>query len=189
MLVWKKIVLWGLSIGAGLAVTAALILSVLLWYSSRATTPQPWDKFAIKATFDHLDIIADCPAFYYTLENLTDRDYALTEKEGLRLMELDEKGNLVLSDWRDAKTGEASNISDLVFYDLPLFLPAKQKLHKYVIRVKFVFPQTENRKPIESVESYRKRIGAWFENQHGFTGRWVLFDEKNRIQIEFPKGW
>jgi hypothetical protein len=188
MLAWKKILLWGLSIGAGLAIAGSLVMGGLLWYSSRATTPTAWNKSAIKATFDHIDIVADCPAFYYTLENLTDRDYSLADKEGLRLMELDEKGNLVLSDWRDATTGAASGVSDAVAYDLPIFLPARQKLHKYVIRVSFKLPDPEKRKPSESVESYRRRIGAWFDSL-GFTGRWVLFDEKNRYQIEFPKGW
>jgi hypothetical protein len=113
----------------------------------------------------------------------------LTGTADLRLLESDEKGNLVSSDWRDSKTGELSNISEIVVFDLPLFLPAKQKLYNYAIRTKVVFPERENRKPDESLESYRKRIGIWLDNNFGFSGRWVLFDESSRIQIEFPKGW
>src|SRR5262249_12199841 len=139
MSAWKKIFLWGLSIGAGFALTAALIIGSFLWYSSRPPATAPWAKNAIKSTFHHLDIIANAPSFYYTLENLTDRDYSLTEKQGVRLMELDEKGNLMNSDWRDAKTGEQGNISEVIIFDLPLFLPARQKLRNYVIRTRLIF--------------------------------------------------
>jgi hypothetical protein len=188
MPVWKKILLWGFSVGGGLAVAGALILGGFVWYSSRPSKPQPWNKAAIKVTFERLGVISNTFAFYYTLENLTDHDYSLAETQGLKLMEMDEKGDLVIFGFRDSANGEISNIADTVTYDLPVFLPANQRLHNYAIRIKIVFSDEQKRKPSESDESFSKRLAAGID-QLGFSGRWVLFDEKNRIQIDFPRGW
>ena len=81
-----------------------------------------------------------------------------------------------------------TNVKDLL-RDPEVFLPAKQRL-KFVIRFPYSY---EKRMPAnatsEQQKIYRNELADYLRTHASNLNGFVLFDETNRYQIDFPKGW
>ncbi|MGA2183826.1 MAG: hypothetical protein ABSH47_12415 [Bryobacteraceae bacterium] len=177
---WKRVVLGGLSVGAGFAITFVLVWGGYLWYAARPRPPKPWNASAIRASFDRLDTEGEknTVVFWYTLENRTDFDLRLAATGNLHMMgKLQQQGSLTPFDDRFGS------------FDLPIFVPAKQKV-RYGIHLDIGYTEHSNGDAtLDEKRAYRKRLAAWLnaklENLNGFA----MFDDEDRYQIDFPKGW
>jgi hypothetical protein len=177
---WKRVVLAGVSMGAGAAIALFLVGGGYVWYAARPKPPKPWNTSAIRAVFDRVDTEGEknAVAFRYTLENTTEFDFRLTRRDNLHLM---------------AKLGEpASLMDDVAFFevfDLPIYVPARQKV---VYSIHFAYPYKEERLKADATlderRAFRKRLANWFTKEVNLNG-FVLFDDEHRYQIDFPKGW
>lgn len=200
---WKRLALTSASFGAGFAVAMSLIVGSFVWYKSRP--PKPWNSTAIKAQLVDVEMDARDPdnavrnlVFTYVLENTTSFDYRLPEKPSVILMaKLRAEGSLLFD--KDAKLDNH-----------PLFIPAKWRV-QYAIRVhcrckpievqgsgvlyvSYDWDDADVKAHIrelvrEGTLPRKDQIAALvsrnFPNLDGF----VLFDQINRYEIEFPRGW
>ncbi len=177
---WKRVVLTGLSVGAGFAMTVLLVWGGYHWYVARPKPPKPWSTSAIKASFDYAGTEGEknTVVFWYTLENRTDFDFSLTDKDRLHLMDkLQREGSLSM-------TGEG-----LEKFDLPVFIPAKQKL-SYTIHFAYPYPERlKENATFDERRAFRKRLAAWINDELGNLNGFAVFDDEHRYQIDFPKGW
>lgn len=169
-----------MSFGAGVVITAALILGTFFWYESR---PKPWNSTAIAAIYNSIDTEGEKNTFvfYYTLENNTDFDYKISFLSDVVLLAKLKRG--------DSLSGK---INDKFFQpDYRILLPARQRI-RFAIHLGYPYvydiPRKEDATD-EEKEKYRNELKAYaskkFSNLNGF----VIFDEKHRYQINFPKGW
>jgi hypothetical protein len=181
---WRRLAIIGASTGAGFAVMLALIFGVAFWYSSRPRPPKPWNTTAIKATFQDVTAAGNDNhlEFEYVLENTTDSDFRIGESSAYAIM------------------GRLRNPSSLqgpvegLFHLGPIFIPARQRV-EYSVSVpqmrydtlaekyRGTSRQMPEQKP--NPEALAAYVNKEFPNLDGF----VLFDEVNRYQINFPKGW
>lgn len=113
---WKTSFAVGLGFGAGIAVTAALIVGSIAWYSSR---PKPWDSGKIVATFStpiytiDEDYHITGTELEYTVENRTPKDFTLLPEQSLFL----QSGGTL-----------ESNTTGRYKIAGPCFIPAKNKV-------------------------------------------------------------
>jgi hypothetical protein len=181
---WKRLAIVSASAGAGLAVTMALIVGGLLWYSSRPHPPKPWNTSALKATYDYIDTEGDkrTIVFYYTLENKTDADYKVESGVNATIaLHLQRQDSLSVE--RD---------ESYVKIDYPLFVPAKQRSRFAIHLLAYPYQGKEVLKADASLEerrSFRKALAGYVSKDMGNLDGFVLLDEANRYQINFPKGW
>ena len=177
----KRLIIISVSLGIGFAVTLALIIAGFMWYQSRPKLPKPWNPNAIIATYDYIDVEGQDNnfVFYYTLENKTDIDYKISETSDVVIMGKLEKQKSLTGDSKD----------EYLKPDHPILIPAKQRI-RFGIHLKYPFEKKmkkgstkeERKKYPEELEKY---ISEELSNLDGF----VLFDEINRYQIDFPCGW
>lgn len=171
----KKYIVIGLSCGAAFAFVVLAAVGTLLWYQSRPKPPGPWNTSAVRATFysAHLEGTGKDrnPLFFYKLDNTTDYDYEIGNKEQVQYF------------FRDS-----DSLSDLLpgglALDLPLFIPAKRSV-TVGLHLKFFesgAPLTDGRDETNSFIRDKKRL--WNE-YNGF----VVLDKSRRYQIDLPKGW
>jgi hypothetical protein len=173
----KRLILLGLSIGAGFALAAAVVVGGYLWYESH---PKPWNPNAIKATFDSLDTEGDdnMIVFNYTLQNTTGLDYRAAS------------GSQVSIAARLRRQESLNFPAHGIRIDYPIFVPSHQRAHLSV-HVGYRYSQKGPPWPAPSDElkEYRARllefVGKTMANLNGF----VLFDDARRYQIELPRGW
>jgi hypothetical protein len=177
---WKRVVLAWLSAGAGLSIGFSLVWGGYLWYSARPKLPKPWNTSAIKASFDRVDTEGEknTLVFWYTLANETEFDFRMTSEHSVHLMsKLQRQGSL------------APSSEGLEKFDLPVFIPARQKL-QYGIHV--VYPYAERSKENSTADEkrdYRKRLTSWINQELPNLNGFAIFDDDHRYQIDFPKGW
>jgi len=178
---WKRLLVFGVGAGAGFALALVAVVGMVLWYESRPTPPKPWNTKAIVASFDRLDTEGQKSTIvlYYVLENTTNVDYRVDAKDNLRLMA------------RLARQRSLS-ASDNVFerFDSPIFIPAKQRL-RYAVHIDYAYPSGGTRRgaSAEELQEYRKGLSEWVNREMSNLDGFVLFDEGNRYQTNFPKGW
>jgi hypothetical protein len=183
MPLWKRLVIISASAGAGFAVLLAVIVGGVIWYSSRP--PKPWNSAAIKATYDSIDTEGDKRTFVfdYTLENETDADYKVNSDALVTVA-----GRLQTQKSLSMLGGHEG----VVKIDYPIFVPARQRVrfaihllaypYKGELKLNSDASREERRNYYKALEGYVRKELA---NLDGF----VLFDEVNRYQINFPKGW
>ena len=200
MSTWKHLLLKALGVGVGIGIGLGLVIAIGIWYSSRPSVPRPWDTKSITATYQSAQFASQPePAAYfrYVLQNNTDQDYSVslmdsqgqassTIKLAARERQLhsdnsaDATGATPISDANvtlvfggvEASLPNVKDIFDLVSGGKPLFIPAKQKVQ---VRLRWALNKVDM-KHATSVQLVN-------EGLYGF----VLFDEANRYQIEFPK--
>jgi hypothetical protein len=167
---------------------AAAIIGVSLWYQNRPHPPKPWNSKAITATYDYPDTESgpadnvgfrpDQLVFYYTLENTTDFDYRIPQRDQFQLT-----GKLARE---NSLTGDDQN---LTLGGEPLFLPAKQRVR---VGIHLGFGVKSSFGPSDTSDDRKKRRKAIAEymndNANNLDG-FVLFDLENRFRIDFPSGW
>jgi hypothetical protein len=167
---WKKIVLKAAAFGAGFAVVAAIFLGVTLWWSGRPPKPKPWDSKSITATFITAKSYGGADSYFefeYGLKNNTDGDYRLPEK--LTVMSKNGSDTLqeVAAPWTPVN----------------VFVPSHQTIdYKLTISYKSLFgdrtPDPDRAKEIDF-------LNQQMQNSKGY----VIFDEVNRYEIDFPSGF
>ena len=177
---FKRPSIVGASFGIGFVV-AAIIIGAFVWYKAQ---PKPWNNAAIAATFDDINLEGkdNTFVFYYTLQNNTDSDFTLYAGSDLIvMMKLARQKSLA----RD-KIGD----SDLPNIDSPIFLPPRQRLRIGIhMAIPYDGEALKEGKSSEERKKYQEKLKAYvaqeLSNLEGFT----IFDKRNRLQIEFPKGW
>jgi hypothetical protein len=115
---------------------------------------------------------------YYTLENKTDSDYRMPQREQIELnAKLKRENSLSASD------------QFLSLDERPIFLPSNQRVRT---SIHLRYPVNKDFGPEDTKENRIKRrkaiadyINEEFNNLEGF----VVFDLQNRYQINFPNGW
>jgi hypothetical protein len=174
----KKIIISSIVGGVSIAVTIAIIFVIISWYENR---PKPWNKDAISATYDYIETEGEKNYFvcYYTLQNNTDYDYKFSDLTDI----------LIMSKLKKQKSLSGNKESDTLKPDYPIIIPAKQRI-RFAIHLQYPYDKTlKEDASKEERKAYRKDIEAFFNNKLQNLDGFVLFDERARYQIEFPKGW
>jgi len=175
----KKWLCIGAGFGAGAVLMVALLLGGITWYSSR---PKPWNKTAIKATYDAVNLEDDDRhlEFYYVLENATESDYTLQESSTAPIT-----GRLKKEKSLTPPMGMEIQIT------YPVFIPAKQRARYRISLPSYKYPGgwLKDNPTEEERDGYEKEISAYVGQKLGNLDGFVLFDETNRYEIDFPKGW
>jgi len=73
----------------------------------------------------------------------------------------------------------------------PIFIPAKQRGRYSISLPSYRYPggKLKDDASKEERQAYGKAISAYVNEKFGNLNGFVLFDEANRYQINFPKGW
>jgi hypothetical protein len=107
---------------------------------------------------------------YYNLENDTDTDYRLSDGTGLVIMS------------RLKSDGSLSS-EEQVRLSYPTFLPARQRAR---IALEILHPFDW---PSDNDPARQEKLKVFVNQRLAGVDEFVLFDEANRCQIEFPRGW
>jgi hypothetical protein len=168
---WTRFVLFRTAPGLGFAVTLGLILGGTLLYQARPQTPKAWNTSALTATFDGVGVEgADHRlAFYYVVENNTGLDYQLPDHFDVSVMS-------------KLKGGSLSFDNGAFKADDEMFLPAKMGV-RFAIHTKWRCPD-----PVADPSANGALTGYVAKIAPDLDG-FVLFDQRNRYQIDLPKGW
>lgn len=177
----KRVIVSGIAGGVGFAAALAIIFGTIYWYQGKPKPPKPWNKTAIAASYDTVDVEGEKNhlVFSYTLQNNTDFDYGFSDLNSI----------MAMARLKKQKSLSGNKNDDLLRPDCPILIPAKQRL-RFALHVAYPYDKSlKNDATKEEKERYRKDLEAYvakeFSNLDGFT----IFDEVNRYQIEFPKGW
>jgi hypothetical protein len=174
---WKRIFLRSAGFGAGFALCLAIILGVTLWYQSRPRPPKPWDTKTMQAEYDRTtDQKTTDIGFRYLLKNNGLEDYRISDAASVQIAIKMGKGVL-------------TPFNRVVSIETPIFIPAGQKTMvfiKLITGTRFQHQLPEHPTAVDE-EQYRKFVFDYL-NASQITG-FVLFDELQKIEIDFPSGW
>lgn len=177
---WKRIFIVSSSFGAGFAIMLSLIAGLIFWYQSQ---PKAWDKIAITAIYDHLDTKKKDKTFifYYSLVNNTNIDYRFSKDSDVHVMaKLHKQESL------------SGNDPNFLTVESPLFLPSKQRIRFGInlqIHYEYKGEALKSDSSPEDRKKYRKKLEDYVNKEMSNLDGFVIFDDKNRFQIDFPKGW
>jgi hypothetical protein len=182
MVNWKKILLWAVGIGAGFALTTALIIGGFMWWSSRPPKPKPWNQNAITATYDNLGTEGEKNNFWfaYTLENHTNEDYRIdSESPEVHLAVLLRRSNNALS------FGDNKDITT----DYPVFIPAKKSV-RFQVRITYPYTDKEDYSAPDDVRhDWETKAAIYLTKELNNVNGFALIDERTRYEINMPNGW
>jgi hypothetical protein len=174
---WKRIFLRAAGFGAGFALSLAIILGVALWYQSRPKPPKPWDTKTIQAEYDKTtDQQTSDIGFRYFLKNNGLEDYRISDAD------------LVQVSIKMGK-GELTPFNRVVSIETPIFIPAGQKTMVFIkMKTGTRFQHQLPEHPTDAdEEQYRKAVLDYLNGTQ--IAGFVLFDEVQRIEVDFPSGW
>jgi len=177
----KRWIITGASFGTAVALVLLAVVGSYLWYESRPKPPKPWDSKSITASYDSIGTEGDhnTLVFYYVLQNNTDFDYEIKDASEITL----------LAKLKHQQSLTGSKNDSMLNADIPLFLPAKQRL-RFGIHVSYPYDKKENLNASEEERAeYRKELSAYVRKQIGNVDGFTLFDEAKRYQVEFAAGW
>jgi hypothetical protein len=174
---WKRIVLRSAGFGAGFALCLAFILGVTLWHQSRPKPPKAWDTKTIQAEYDRTtDQETSDIKFRYFVKNNGLEDYRISDAALVQLAVKMEKGQL-------------TPFNRVVSIETPIFIPAGQKTMVFIkmkTGTRFQHQLPEHPTDVDE-EQYRKFVIDYLNGTQ--IAGFVLFDEAERIEIDFPSGW
>ena len=154
----------------------ALVLTAVIFYARPSSrTPKPWNASAITASYvgaQLRELDSDNAALYlaYEVQNHTDSDYQLA----------DGPGALVMSRLR--ADGSLSS-QEKVRLSYPTFLPARQRA-----RVALEIPSSFGW-PADNDPAFQDKLRDFVNQKLMEVQAFVLFDQADRFDIEFPSGW
>lgn len=159
-----------------LGFVVALALAALILYVPRDGKPlKPWNSSAITATYvgtqlRQLDSSNAALYLAYEVQNHTDFDYRLADgPEEVVMTQLGADGSL--------------SSQERIGLSYPTFLPAHQRARVALqIQSPFLWP-AENDPTYQ--DKFRDFVNQRLLDVHAF----VLFDQLDRFEIEFPSGW
>jgi hypothetical protein len=181
---WKKLAIRAFFGGVGFAIALAIIAGAAVWYHNRPERPKPWNSTALKATFDTMEISAghwtdiySYPvAFYYNVQNNTDRNFEIDNSTLTKMVVLTD-GNVLSKEFGNYQDGD-------VTVDGPPFIPAGGTA-RIVVRVSYYYPNDFTKADQADV----KKVIATFNRRLKELNGFVLFDEENHYRIDLPEGW
>lgn len=160
-----------------LGFSLALVLTGAILYARRSggSAPKPWNSSAITATYvgaqlRELDSGNAAVYLAYEVQNHTDSDYQLA----------DGPGALVMSRLR--ADGSLSS-QEKVRLSYPTFLPARQRA-----RVALEIPAPFGW-PTDNDAAFQDKLRDLVNQKLTEVQAFVLFDQGDRFEIEFPSGW
>ena len=156
----------------------ALTLTALVLYlrsGSGGPTPKPWNSSAITASYvgaqlRQLDSGNAALYLAYEVTNHTDADYRLA----------DGPAALVMSRLR---ADSSLSSQQPVRLSYPTFLPARQRA-RVALEVPSAFGW-----PDESDTAFQDKLRDFVNQKLTDVQAFVLFDQADRFEIEFPSGW
>jgi len=159
-----------------LGLLVALVLTaVILWVHAGWTTPKPWNSSAITASYvgaqlRQLDSGNAAVYLAYEVHNHTDSDYRLADgPEALVMTRLRVDGSL--------------SSQQQVRFCYPTFLPARQRA-RVALEIPAPFGWPEDGDP-----SFQDKLRDFVNQKLADVQAFVLFDQADRFDIEFPNGW
>jgi hypothetical protein len=174
---WKKWVVIGGTSGAAFGLLFGLVFVFFGagWHLARAHASKPWDANAIKANYVGTQLRQVDPnnaalVVSYNVQNETDLDFQLTDSAGLVIMS------------RLRADGSLSS-EEKIQLSYPTFLPAHQRA-RLALEVLHPFDW-----PADSDPARQEKIKEFVNQRLAGVQEFVLFDESDRFQIAFPKGW
>lgn len=159
----------------GFSLAVALTAGILLYVQRGRRLPEPWNSSAITATYAGAqlrELDSGNAALYltYEVQNHTDSDYQL----------MDGPGALVMSRLR--VDGSLSS-QQQVRLSYPTFLPARQRA-RVALEVRSPFSW-----PVDGDPAYQDKLRDFVKKKLVDVQAFVLFDQADRFDIEFPSGW
>jgi hypothetical protein len=172
---WKKLALISVAGGVGVAVVVLGVLWGVGWRRVHAQPPRTWDSTTFQAIYVNaqlrqIDRSNASVLLYYNIENTADSDYRLAEGEGLVIM-------------RRLASDHTLSAEEAVHLSYGTFLPAKQRA-RIALEVPHAFDW-----PADSDPARQEKLREFVNQRLAGIEEFVLFDQANRFQIEFPKGW
>lgn len=177
---WKRIVLRAAGFGAGAALTAAIIIGLLVWWNGRPAKPKPMNTRAITATFAGMEAGTRGEVFYltvtYGLRNNTVRDYQLPSVGQFMIVNPENKG---------------LDTVDGVKWDSTDIIPPGQ-----TVNMKFEIPYQLSDYDLSSADLASTGKGdsapsdkfvAFANKRIKGTNGFRFFDNTQRYEIDFPK--
>ena len=154
---------------------ALLVTAVIFYFRPAAQSPKPWNSTAITANYvgaQLRELDSGNAALYlaYEVQNHTDSDYQLA----------DGPGALVMSRLR--ADGSLSS-QQQVRLSYPTFLPARQRA-RVALEVPAPFGW-----PADNDSAYQDKLREFVNQKLTDVQAFVLFDQADRFDIEFPSGW
>ncbi len=175
----KRVFVVAFGVAAGAVFAAAMVIGIVFWYSSRPEPPKPWNTSGIVATYDDISTEgADHTfVFHYVVENKGARDYRLDSVSSTTLMAQLERQNSL------------SAMGEHVTIDLPLFIPAGQRQYVNIhLRYRFSEPYP-SKGTHEQKKAYKAKLQKYLNDEAANLNGFVIFDDINRYEIRFPRGW
>ncbi len=162
--------------GAGAALIFTLVAAGRAWNESR---PRPWNATAVTSEFDSADVEGDGKTLVlsYVLYNHRDRDFRVDDMSGVTL------------------AGRREEQQDLTFaseatirLDVPVFIPPKERA-RAVIHLAYPCPgiRLEPDTTAENRKVNRSQVADCLQSEFSNLAGFVLFDDRDRIRIDFPK--
>jgi len=154
---------------------ALVVTAVILFVHPGGRSPKPWNPSAITASYvgaQLRQLDSDNAALYlaFEVQNHTDSDYQLA----------DGPGALVMSRLR--ADGSLSS-QQQVRLSYPTFLPARQRA-RVALEIPAPFGWPEDGDP-----SFQDKLRDFVNQKLADVQAFVLFDQADRFDIEFPNGW
>jgi hypothetical protein len=154
---------------------ALVLTAAIMYFRPGRTTPKPWNSNAITASYvgaQLRQLDSNNAALYlaYEVQNHTDSDYQLA----------DGPAALVMSRLR--ADGSLSS-QQKVRLSYPTFLPARQRA-RVALEIPSPFGWPESNDP-----AFQDKLRDLVNQKLLEVQAFVLFDQADRFQIEFPGGW
>jgi hypothetical protein len=164
----NKLVLLGLLV-------ALVLATVILYVHGGWTTPKPWNSSAITASYvgaqlRQLDSGNAAVYLAYEVHNHTDSDYRLADgPEALLMTRLRADGSL--------------SSQQQVRLSYPTFLPARRRA-RVALEIR-----SPSGWPVENDSAFQDKLRDFVNQRLMDAQAFVLFDQTDRFEIEFPSGW
>jgi hypothetical protein len=153
-----------------------LVITALVLYARfSGTGPKPWNSSAITASYvgaqlRQLDSGNAALYLAYEVQNHTDSDYRLADgPQALVMTRLRADGSL--------------SSQQQVRLSYPIFLPARQRAR---VALEILSPFSW---PTENDAVFQDKLRDFVNQRLNDAQSFVLFDQADRFQIEFPSGW
>ena len=160
-----------------LGFSVALALSAIIFFYLHITTaaPKPWNTTAITASYvgaQLRQVDSGNASLYlaYEVQNHTDSDYRLAD------------GPAALVMTRLRADGSLSS-QQQVRFSYPTFLPARQRA-RVALEIRSPFGW-----PVENDPAFQDKLRNFVNQRLEDAQAFVLFDQADRFEIEFPSGW
>ena len=178
---WKRILLRAAGFGGGFAITAAVVIGLLIWCSGRPKKPKPWNKTAVTASFEPVDTEGEQNTFSvaYTLQNNTDTDVQITDKTSVRLAALLTRSKSFSFDQSDG----------LLSTEYPIYIPAKSRA-LFHLHIKYPSDLKDDVNASQDVRhDWETKVCKYMTDQFNNLDGFAMLVDTERYEVDMPNGW